>query len=98
MHHCFKCQSELQLSKDGRVGRSDECPKCRIDLHVCLNCSYFDQTAYNQCREPQAERVLDKDRRNFCDYFSFKSGKGTTTSGQDQRDAAISKLDELFKK
>ena len=28
----------------------------------------------NDCREPQAQRVLDKTRSNFCDFFSCKRG------------------------
>jgi hypothetical protein len=52
---------------------------------------------YNQCRESQAERVLDKDRSNFCDYFSFnefRSDAKTKEGGGTTRD----KLEALFKK
>jgi hypothetical protein len=31
---------------------------------------FHDARAYNQCAEPQAERVVDKAHANFCDYFS----------------------------
>ena len=41
-----------------------------------------------------AERVVDKDRANFCDYFSLGAGGGG--AGEDQ-DAARKKLDDLFK-
>jgi hypothetical protein len=52
---------------------------------------------YNQCRESQAERVLDKDRSNFCDYFSFHeycSDAKAKEGGETTRD----KLEALFKK
>ena len=94
-YHCFNCGSEIELTQDKRVGRRDECPSCSSDLHVCLNCKHYDQTAYNQCREPQAERVLDKDRSNFCDYFEFRSGDASKQT-QSQSDAKKA-LDDLFK-
>ncbi|MBN1363539.1 MAG: hypothetical protein JW976_01905 [Syntrophaceae bacterium] len=60
-----------------------------------MNCSFYDAGAYNDCREPQAERVLDKARSNFCDFFRFKeTGKSSGTSDTNPKD----KLDALFKK
>ena len=65
------------------------------DLHCCLNCSFYDLGAYNDCREPQAERVLDKIRSNFCDFFKFKqTGKSSGTADSGTKD----KLEDLFKK
>ena len=93
--YCFRCQAEIQLAQDTPVGRKDECPKCRADLHVCLNCKHHDRTAYNECRESQADRVLDKDRSNFCDYFSFKEGKSNFAA---QNINTLKQLDDLFKK
>ncbi len=57
-----------KYAKD-RVGFRDECPQCDRPLHVCLNCGFYDPAYNNQCRETQAERVVDKDRFNFCEYF-----------------------------
>ena len=38
---------------------------------------------------------MDKDRRNFCDYFVFLEGlRAAADSG---KSAALKKLDELFK-
>ena len=37
-----------------------------------MNCDFYDAGAYNQCREPQAERVLEKEKGNFCDYFRLR--------------------------
>jgi hypothetical protein len=79
------------------VGRRDSCSSCDADLHVCLNCKHYDTSAYNLCREPQADRVLDKDRSNYCDYFSFREGQGKVPSGPSKLDRK-SKLDDLFKK
>jgi hypothetical protein len=93
MNICYKCNKEI--SQDFFVGRQAQCPSCGADLHCCLSCSFYDVGSYNDCRESQAERVLDKSRSNFCDFFSFKQTTktpGTTDSG------AKDKLDVLFKK
>ena len=51
------------------LSRQDECPDCSVSLHVCRMCVYFDVSAVDQCREDDAERVVEKARPNFCDYF-----------------------------
>jgi hypothetical protein len=92
---CGKCGHINPL--DGTVGRKEVCLSCGADLRCCINCSHYDPGRYNSCAEPQAERVLDKDRRNFCDFFSAAAearGKEKKTVGGD----AKSRLDALFKK
>lgn len=91
---CHACKKENPVPE--RVGRRDTCSHCDADLHVCLNCEFYDPSAYNECREPQADRVLEKDKANFCDYFSpSATARGT---GEDPAAAAKAKLDDLFKK
>ena len=90
---CFSCGTKIQ--HEGNVGRRDECPKCRADVHVCKNCLHYDPKAYNECREPQADVTREKDRANFCDYFSPNgSGKSSGPSKQDLKAAA----EALFRK
>jgi hypothetical protein len=56
-------------------------------------CVYFDTAAPQQCREPVAENVSDKQRANFCGYFKINSQAYTGPSDQ----AADSRqLDALF--
>lgn len=57
------------MSFSGQPGRRDDCPKCHADVHACKNCKHYDPKAYNECREPSADRVQEKDRANFCDFF-----------------------------
>jgi hypothetical protein len=95
MKKCHACGKALSLERT--VGRSETCQYCGADLHVCLNCSFYSPGAYNECREPQAERVVDKKRSNFCDYFAFAddaSRKGQEAKKEDAR----GRLDALFKK
>jgi hypothetical protein len=65
---CAGCGAELVRAE--RIGRRDTCPQCRADLRTCRQCRFYDPTLADACREPQAERVLDKTRANFCDYFA----------------------------
>jgi hypothetical protein len=65
---CAACRADLDPIE--RIGRRDTCPRCGADLHACRQCRFHDPRAANQCHEPQAERVLDKERGNFCDYFA----------------------------
>lgn len=82
----------------GRViGRRDECPFCRQDLHCCLNCRFFDPTASKQCRESAAELVKDKDRANYCDYFVFGESRTAEAQSGEVEDARKA-LGDLFKK
>jgi hypothetical protein len=95
MKRCQACGKELQIER--KVGRSETCPSCGADLHVCLNCSFYSPGAYNDCREPQAERVVDKKRSNFCDFFTFVDGPARLKSASGKDDART-RLDSLFKK
>lgn len=90
--NCFSCGKELNFPLG--VGRRDECEHCRADVHVCKNCRFYDAKAYNECREPSAEVVREKDRANYCEYFQAGSGAGGAQSQKDLLAAA----EALFKK
>ena len=92
--NCFHCGQQIE-SKE-RVGFRDTCRTCDRPLHVCLNCEFYDPAYNNQCRETQAERVVDKDRANFCEYFSARTASAKPRSSQ--AGGVRAKLDELFKK
>ncbi len=93
--HCFGCGAAIELAAGDRVGFRDSCEACGVDLHICRNCTHHDPAAYNECREPNAERVSERDRANRCDYFSPGSGGGSVENGQDK---ARADLENLFKK
>lgn len=90
---CFNCSTELIYSQT--PGRRDECSKCGADVHVCMNCKNYDKNAYNECREPQADVVKEKDRANFCDFFAPGTGG---QSGQDKSKDLMAAAEALFKK
>lgn len=95
MKRCHACRKAVDAGRE--VGRRDECPHCRADLHCCLNCRFHDPAAPKQCREPVAELVRDKAKANFCDLFSFaeQAGQG---GGADDAEKARKALDDLFRK
>jgi hypothetical protein len=64
---CHACANAGEVPRP--VSRREPCPSCGADLKCCLNCDFHDAASYNECRESAAERVVDKDRANHCDYF-----------------------------
>ncbi len=89
---CAACGADL--GRPERVGRRDTCPQCRGDLRTCRQCGFYDPQLADACREPQAERVLDKARANFCDYFSPAAAPLVAAAPASPRDA----LGRLFKR
>ena len=91
---CWRCGASLAdvLIPFARVA---ECPGCRADLHVCRMCEFFDPGVRRGCKEPVADEVSDRERANFCGYFTPAAGAGP--GAQDgAAQAARSELDALF--
>ena len=92
--NCFQCSEVVDFGARQVPGRRDECEKCGADVHVCRNCRHYDAKSYNECREPQADRIQEKDRANFCDFFMPGSASGGVSEREKQKAAA----EALFKK
>ena len=90
---CFHCGSEI--SYVDRVGIREECGKCHSDAHSCKNCAFYDPKVYNECKEPQAEVVREKERANVCDYFQPGAGAG---GGGRSKEDLLAAAEALFKK
>lgn len=91
---CFACQKEMVFIDS--VGRREECPYCGADAHVCKNCALYDRHAYNECRESSAEVVREKERSNYCDWFTAGTGGGLAQAQREQQ--VLSAAEALFKK
>jgi hypothetical protein len=96
MSACHFCGASLDPKM--RIVRDTACPSCGRDLHACVQCRHYDRYAHNQCREPNAEWVTDRERRNFCDYFGLNPVGGKGAGVPDREKSARSKLDSLFQK
>ena len=91
--YCYYCKKNIPVFGDFKITRTEDCPYCTRALHCCKMCKFFDAKIYNECRESNADRVVDKEKANFCDYFSLLSGKHDETSADTLKAAANS----LFK-
>lgn len=94
MASCFRCGATLPE----KVYRNTLCESCGADAKTCLNCRFHDPSAHWECRETIAEAVREKDRANFCDFFSLRTaarpsgGAGDSGAGGKAR----STFDSLF--
>ena len=91
--NCVFCKGKISISD--KVKRSDACPHCDMDLKCCKQCKFYDPHSYNECREVSAERVVDKERANFCEYFVPRGSAYTRADGVQATKKA---LEALFKK
>jgi predicted RNA-binding Zn-ribbon protein involved in translation (DUF1610 family) len=92
---CQSCGNVIRVL--GTVGRRDSCPACGDDLHACVQCAFYDLSASDQCREPQAERVGDKQQANFCEFFRSSPAEVAEVRSSGAQDARA-RLEALFKK
>jgi hypothetical protein len=74
------------------LARAETCAKCRADARCCLNCQFFDASAYRNCRETQAEWVKEKNQGNFCGYFQ----PSDKVKVQSKAAESLDKLSNLF--
>ena len=91
---CFRCGASL-AAMSLPLSRQDECPECSVYLHVCRMCKDFDPTVPRQCLEDGAEDVTEKDRVNFCDWFS-PSTSAFDAVRKSRAASARQSLDALF--
>lgn len=52
------------------IYKNTVCSSCGKELKTCRNCEHFAPGMANDCREPVSEPVTEKDRSNFCDWFT----------------------------
>ncbi|HLE10210.1 MAG: hypothetical protein A2504_05080 [Bdellovibrionales bacterium RIFOXYD12_FULL_39_22] len=91
---CYACKKHLDIEVGQKISRQEECIYCHVSLRCCRMCNYYSTTVYNECRESMAERVLDKERINFCSYFEIRRGQDKE---EEVKKAILSKASSLFK-
>ena len=92
MSSCHFCGTEVPSTMT--IGHASVCSCCGRPLKVCLNCRFYDPSAYHECREDIDEPVVYKDLANFCDFFVMR--EADSTSSQKKQEEARSKFLSLF--
>jgi len=95
---CVRCGQRVDTSGGRRIAFAETCDGCGTDLHSCVHCTHHDPAAYTECREPNAERVSDRERANRCEYFRPAEAGGPAGGPDAERDHARAALDALFRK
>jgi len=95
---CWYCG--LPVTDAEPIGRSMRCQSCGKDLRACKNCRFFLSGARGDCRESGAEPQADRERSNFCDWFSldvkFRSQTPGQTNEKEKANASRTALENLF--
>ena len=80
--------------------KTRKCEACGKDLHACLNCRFYKQGARWDCAETIEEPVVDKERRNRCEWYQTNPALLVANKGRDSQRSAAEKarddLDRLF--
>ena len=92
MPSCANCGARYEAP----IYRNTLCQECGKELKTCRNCRHFSPGAANSCHEPVSEPVLDKDRANFCDWFTPASDAGAGKDENDGKDNARQAFADLF--
>jgi hypothetical protein len=95
MNPCPNCGKNVPFLEAFPPGRADSCDHCGAALRTCLACKNYDKSAYNECHEPAAERVVDKEKPNFCEWYKFGAQK---TGNAASKDELLERARALFKK
>ncbi|MFA6916007.1 MAG: hypothetical protein WC222_06390 [Parachlamydiales bacterium] len=67
---CWKCGNETGEKAGRGLAFRAECPNCKIDLHCCRQCVYYSPGRPNDCAVPGTEKVMDREKMNFCEEFT----------------------------
>ena len=93
---CFGCQKKVAVA--GKVGFRQDCADCGHDLHSCVQCQHYDPKVYNECKETMADRILEKQKANYCEFFApTQSGVNLPGAGAKKNDL-LAQAEALFKK
>ena len=92
---CWYCGSPVTNPEP--LGRSLFCPDCGKDLRSCKNCRHY-RKQENGCAESQGENPSDKERANFCDWFSLNLKFRETSAGEKNALDAATEAKAAFNK
>lgn len=93
---CWKCKNPIEVSE--KIYRNTTCEFCGADLHSCRNCKFYDIGSHYDCRENISSLVKEKERANFCEWFSAREifADGETSVVSDKAAQARDAFASLF--
>ena len=91
---CWKCGADLK-TVPRPFSRFAECPGCKTELHVCRMCRHHDLRYVGECSHDFADKVLVKDKANFCSHFR-PSPRAFEGAGHPEKQKAQQQLQSLF--
>ena len=90
---CWACAAALTKVD---YGRELACLGCDKPTRVCRNCRHYAPGRPDDCMEPLAEPVSDKERANFCELFDPAITPVAASGSPGQADA-LEQAEDLFK-
>jgi hypothetical protein len=92
---CWHCGAALTKVD---FGRETNCLGCGKPTRCCRNCRFYQRGRPNDCIEPMAEQVSDKERATFCGFFDpSPTPVAIGEAGSSSTDALRQAADDLFK-
>ena len=90
---CWNCGQSLSKSD---YGRETLCLRCDKPTRVCRNCRHYVRGRPNDCEEPLADEVMDKEKANFCSFFDPNLEPESAVGDTSQSDL-LKAAEDLFK-
>jgi hypothetical protein len=91
---CWYCGTPV--TDEEPLGRSLRCPDCGRDMRACKNCRFYLAGSRGDCAESRAGTEPDKERGNFCDWFSLNPRFREATAGEQKARSAAEKARSAF--
>lgn len=90
---CWKCKNEISIEN---ISRTTECPLCSCDLRSCKGCKFYSAGARWDCKENIDAPISDKERSNFCDFFSANKNVKRDAENKIEKERAKDLFNGLF--
>jgi hypothetical protein len=70
---CWRCGAAIK-PEQRPITRLERCRACQADLHVCRLCRHYTTRIIGYCDHDHAEPPRERERANFCQYFTPRPG------------------------
>jgi len=66
---CWHCGAAVKPGQRP-ISRLEQCTACTADLYVCRLCRHYNPRLSGHCSHDHAEPPRDRERANFCQFFT----------------------------